>query len=117
MDEAVQTIVQLQEEQQLAAQTAAAKNTVISQTRKDRSPAQAGEPTGAMLDNSLYFNWRGQGRCHRAPVDMDYCVELLYSCLSLDNELRKLMSGAILSELYGAFMIMMASQGLVSIPG
>ena len=26
---------------------------------------------------------------------MDYCVELLYSCLRLDNELLKLMSGAV----------------------
>ena len=41
---------------------------------------------------------------------MDYCVELLY------NELLKLMSGAFLSEVYGAFLIMMATQGLVSIP-
>ena len=40
---------------------------------------------------------------------MDYCVELLYSCLRLDNELIQLMSGAILSEVYGAFLIMMAS--------
>ena len=76
----------------------------------------AGEPTGAMLDSSLYFNWRGQVRCHRAPVDMDYCVELLYSCLRLDNELLNLMSGAILSEVYGAFLNMMASQGIVSMP-
>ena len=47
---------------------------------------------------------------------MDYCVQLLYSCLRLDNELLKLMSGAILSEVYGAFLIVMASQGIVSIP-
>ena len=79
-------------------------NTVISQTRKDRGLAPAGESMGAMLETSLYFNWRGQGRNHRAPVDMDYCVELLYSCLRLDNDLLNLMSGAILSEAYGAFL-------------
>ena len=47
---------------------------------------------------------------------MDYCVELLYSCLRLDNELLKLMSGAILSEVYGAFLIRMASQCIITMP-
>ena len=69
-----------------------------------------------MLDISLYFNWRGQGKAHRATVDMDHCVELLYGCLKLDNELQKLMGGAILSEAYGAFLIMMASHGIIIMP-
>ena len=46
-------MMQLYKEQKLAAQRAAAKNTVISQTRKDRGLAPAGEPTGTMLDNSI----------------------------------------------------------------
>ena len=92
MDEAVQKMLQLHKDKKLTAFREAAKNTVISQTRKDRGLAPAGEPTGAMLDKSLYFNWRGQGKLHRAPVDMDYCVELLDSCLRLGNDLLQLMS-------------------------
>ena len=62
-----------------------------------------------MLDKSLYFNWRGQGKEHRAPVNMDWCVELLLGCLKLDNELLKLMGGGILSAANAAFLIMMQS--------
>ena len=70
VDETVQKMMQLHKEQKLAAQRAA-KNMVISRSRKDRGLAPAGEPMGAVLDSSLYFNWRGQGRCHRGPVEMD----------------------------------------------
>ena len=96
-------ILQLNKDTKLTAVREAAKHTVIRQTRKSRGLAPAGEPTGAMLDKSLYFNWRGQGKEHRAPVNMDWFVELLLGCLKLDNEL--------FSEAYGAFLSMMQIQG------
>ena len=69
-----------------------------------------------MLDKRLYFNWRGQGKEHRPPVNYDWAVELLLGCLQLDNEMLKLMGGAILSEFYGAALIMMRSQGIIVKP-
>ena len=47
---------------------------------------------------------------------MDYWVEFLYICLRLDNDLHKLILVAILSEAYGAFLILMASQSIVTMP-
>ena len=64
----------------------------------------------------MYFNWRCQGKDHRPPVNYDWMVELLLECLKLDNEMLKLIQGAILSEVYGAAFIMMQSQGLIDIP-
>ena len=116
MDEAVRKILQLNKETKLTAKREAAKHSVISQTRKSRGLAPAGEPSGAMLDKSLYFNWCGQGKEHRPPVSYDWWVELLQGCLKLDNELLRLMGGAILSEAYGAFLIMMQSRGLITLP-
>ena len=53
VDEAVRKILQLNKDTKLTAVREAAKHTVISQTRKIRGLAPAGEPTGAMLDKSL----------------------------------------------------------------
>ena len=69
-----------------------------------------------MLNSLLYFKWRSQGPNHRPPVNYDWMVELLLECLKLDNEMLKLMGGAILSEVYGAALIMMQSQGLIDMP-
>ena len=44
-------------------------------------------------------------------------VELLMHTLMLDNEMLRHMSGAILSEIYGAALIMMRSQLLIEMPG
>ena len=109
VDEAVRQILQLNEEKKLSAKREAAKHSVISQERIRRGLAPAGEPSGAMLDKRLYFNWRGQGKEHRPPVNYDWAVELLLGCLKLDNEMLKLMGGAILSEVYRAALIMMQS--------
>ena len=43
-------------------------------------------------------------------------VELLIHALMLDNEMLRHMGGAILSEIYGAALIMMCSQLLIEMP-
>ena len=116
VDEAVKQIVRLNEEKRLSAKREASKQTLTSQERKRRGLAPAGEPKGAMLISLLYFNWRSQGPKHRPPVNYDWMVELLLNCLKLDSEMLKHMGGAILSEVYGAALIMMRSQGLIDMP-
>ena len=69
-----------------------------------------------MLNGELYFNWRSQGPNHRPPVNFDWMMELLVHTLMLDNEMLRHMSGAILSELYSATLIMMRSQQLIVMP-
>ena len=59
LDEAVRKILQLNKETKLTAKREAAKHSVINQTRISRGLAPAGEPSGAMLDKRLYFNWQG----------------------------------------------------------
>ena len=39
--------------------------------------APAGEHKGAMMNKVLYFNWRCQGKDHRAPDNYDWMVGLL----------------------------------------
>ena len=110
VDEALKQIVQLNEERKLSAKKEASKQTVTSQERISRGLAPAGEPKGAMLNKGLHFNWCCQGKDHRPPVNYECMVELLLECLKLDNEMLKHMGGAILSEVYGAALILMRKE-------
>ena len=69
-----------------------------------------------MINGELYFKWRSQGPNHRPHVNYDWMIELLLHTMMLDNEMLRHMSGAILSKIYGAALIMMHAQLLIVMP-
>ena len=107
IDAAVQRMIEVQQEQKVAGQKVEAKNMLIHQSCEKLGLHPATKPTGSMIDSTLYFNWRQQGRGSRSPIAQEKCEALLHGTFTLDKSLLELMSGAMLSEANCAFLNMM----------
>jgi hypothetical protein len=55
----------------------------------------------------MFFNWRGSGASHRPPIANEWVMALLRTTLELDEGMLTDMGGAIRSEIFCAFLLMM----------
>ena len=71
---------------------------VIHQSREELGLHPATKPTVTMIDSTLCFNWRQQGKGSQSPFVKEKCEALLHGKFKLDKAMLDLMSGPMLSE-------------------
>ena len=76
-------LAEVQQEQKVAGQKVEAKNMLIHQSCEKLGLHPATKPTGSMIDSTLYFNWRQQGRGSRSPIAQEKCEALLHGTFKL----------------------------------